>query len=72
MKNKYRIIFMGTPDFALPSLKMLCDESMTPVAVYTQPDKVNGRGKKISFSPVKTFALEHKIPVYQPLTLKTQ
>lgn len=72
MKNNYRIIFMGTPDFALPSLKMLCDEGLAPVAVYTQPDKVNGRGKKIIFSPVKTFALEHHIPVYQPLTLKTQ
>lgn len=72
MKNNYRIIFMGTPDFALPSLKMLCHEGLVPAAVYTQPDKINGRGKKIIFSPVKTFALEHDIPVYQPLTLKTK
>lgn len=72
MNKNYRIIFMGTPDFAVPSLQALCENGYTPCAVYTQPDRVNGRGKKINFSPVKTFALEHEIPVYQPLTLRSE
>lgn len=69
MKNN-RIVFMGTPDFCLPALEALCAKGYTPAAIYTQPDKINGRGKKITFSPVKTFALNHDIPVYQPLTFK--
>ncbi len=69
MKNK-RIVFMGTPDFCLPALEALCGNGYTPVAIYTQPDKINGRGKKITFSPVKSFALSHEIPVYQPLSFK--
>ncbi len=68
MKNK--IIFMGTPDFCLPALEALCAHGYTPAAIYTQPDKINGRGKKVTFSPVKSFALERGIPVYQPLTFK--
>ncbi len=68
MKNK--IIFMGTPDFCLPALEALCAHGYTPAAIYTQPDKINGRGKKVTFSPVKSFALAHDIPVYQPLTFK--
>ncbi len=68
MKNK--IIFMGTPDFCLPALEALCAHGYVPAAIYTQPDKINGRGKKVTFSPVKSFALAHDIPVYQPLTFK--
>ncbi len=68
MKNK--IIFMGTPDFCLPALEALCAHGYAPAAIYTQPDKINGRGKKVTFSPVKSFALAHDIPVYQPLTFK--
>lgn len=70
MNNALRIVFMGTPSFALSPLKALCEAGYTPVAVYTQPDQVNGRGGKISFSPVKQYATEQKIPVCQPLSFK--
>ena len=68
MKNNYRIVFMGTPDFCLPALSAMVEHGYTPVAAYTQPDKINGRGKKINFSPVKTFAMAHDIPIHQPLS----
>ncbi len=55
MKNNYRIVFMGTPDFCLPALSAMVEHGYTPVAAYTQPDKINGRGKKINYSPVKTL-----------------
>ena len=71
-EHSLRIIFMGTPDFAVPSLKKLCDNGYTPIAVYTQPDRINGRGKKITPPPVKALAMEKNIPVYQPETLKTE
>lgn len=70
MKNKYNVVFMGTPDFCLPALEALCAHGYTPSAIYTQPDKINGRGKKITFSPVKTFAIDHDIPVHQPLSFR--
>ena len=70
--NKLRIVFMGTPSFALVPLAALCEAGRTPVAVYTQPDQVNGRGGKISFSPVKQYALENKIPVCQPPSFKEE
>ena len=70
--NKLRIVFMGTPSFALVPLAALCEAGRTPVAVYTQPDQVNGRGGKISFSPVKQYALENKIPVCQPQSFKEE
>ncbi len=63
------IVFMGTPDFAVPALKALC-ENHTVSAVFTQPDKPKNRGKKIQFTPVKEFAVEKNIPVYQPLSLR--
>mgnify|MGYP000484724228 CR=1 FL=1 len=72
MKNPYKIVFMGTPSFAAKSLDMLCRRDYVPVAVYTQPDKVNGRGKKITFSPVKELAIKNNIPVYQPITFKDE
>lgn len=64
------IIFMGTPDFSIPSLKILLDYNYKISAVVTQPDKERGRGKKISFTPVKQFAVEHNLQVYQPEKLK--
>ena len=63
-----KIVFMGTPDFAVPSLKSLINEFGVE-AVFTQPDRPKGRGKKLGMSPVKEVALEHNIPVYQPLRL---
>ena len=63
------IVFMGTPDFAVPSLKRLIEE-YNVTAVLTQPDKPKGRGKKMAYTPVKEEALKHGIPVYQPTKLK--
>jgi methionyl-tRNA formyltransferase len=66
-----KIIFMGTPEFAVPSLKLLYfAEAVEVLAVLTQPDRPKGRGKKLQPSPVKQFALEHDIPVYQPARLR--
>lgn len=70
MNNSYRVVFMGTPSFAATQLNVLCKNGYKPIAVYTQPDKINGRGKKITFSPVKTLAIEENIPVYQPVSFK--
>ena len=64
------IVFMGTPDFSLPSLKILLESKHKILAVVTQPDKQRGRGQKVSFTPVKQFAIENKLPVYQPEKLK--
>ena len=61
-----RIVFMGTPDFAVPSLKALLEAGYDVVGVFTQPDRPRGRGKKLAPSPVKEVALEHGIPVFQP------
>ncbi len=66
-----RIIFAGTPEFAVPALKMLLASGHELCAVYTQPDRPAGRGRKLTPSPVKQLALEADIPVYQPQTLKT-
>lgn len=67
-----KIIFMGTPDFAVPSLKALYDSGEEIAAVFTQTDKPKGRGNKLAFSPVKEFALAHDIKVYQPASLKRE
>ncbi len=67
-----RIIFMGTPDFALATLKTLYNSKHQIVAVVTQPDKPKGRGHKIQFSPVKHFALENNLDLLQPKTLKDE
>jgi methionyl-tRNA formyltransferase len=64
-----KIVFMGTPDFAVPSLKRLIEE-YDVTAILTQPDKPKGRGKKMAYSPVKEEALKHGIPVYQPIKIK--
>lgn len=63
------IVFMGTPNFAVPSFKKIIDEYGV-VAVFTQPDRPKGRGKKISMSPVKELALDYNIPVFQPEKVK--
>ena len=65
-----RILFMGTPDFALPSLRELCKAGHEIVGVITQPDKPKGRGHHLTPPPIKVFATEQNIAVYQPLTLK--
>ena len=67
-----KIVFAGTPDFAVPVLKMLLDSPHTVVAVYTQPDRPAGRGRHSAESPVKQLAVECNIPVYQPVTLKSE
>ncbi|MSO23866.1 MAG: methionyl-tRNA formyltransferase [Acidobacteria bacterium] len=65
-----RLLFMGTPLFAVPSLKALLFSHHTVSAVFTQPDKPSGRGEKLSVPPVKRLALEQGIPVHQPEKLK--
>jgi methionyl-tRNA formyltransferase len=67
-----RIIFAGTPDFAAESLKALLHSGHDICAVYTQPDRPAGRGRKLTPSPVKQVALEHQIPVEQPLNFKDE
>lgn len=67
-----RIVFMGTPDFAVPSLQALIDAGHDVCAVYTQPDKPQGRKQILTAPPVKMLALEHDIPVFQPNTLKNE
>lgn len=67
-----RIVFMGTPDFAVPSLQALIDAGHDVCAVYTQPDKPQGRKQILTAPPVKTLALAHDIPVFQPNTLKNE
>lgn len=69
MNNNLNIVFMGTPEFSVPSLKKLIDNFKVK-AVFTQPDKPKGRGKKIAMSAVKEVALENDIPVYQPDRIK--
>lgn len=66
-----RIVFMGTPDFAVPCLKVLLESKHDIAAVATQPDRAKGRGKKLAPPPVKVLAEEADIPVYQPERIKT-
>src|SRR5919206_516112 len=67
-----RIVFMGTPQAAVPTLRQCVDDGHEVVAVWTQPDKPSGRGNKIAFSPVKEFALAHGLSVFQPARIKTE
>ena len=64
------IVFMGTPDFSVPTLQTLQESVHTVQAVFTQPDKPRGRGNKLKPTPVKEKALEYGLPVYQPLSLR--
>ena len=61
-----KIVFMGTPDFSVPSLNSLINAGHEVVLCVTQPDRERGRGKKVSFSPVKECAISHNIPYYNP------
>ena len=66
----WRIIFMGTPDFACPTLQTLLDRKEQVVAVFTQPDRPKGRGQKLQPPPVKELALRYELPVYQPIKVR--
>ncbi len=71
-RSPLRIIFAGTPDFAAQHLLSLIESSHHVVGVYTQPDRPAGRGKKLQPSAVKKVALDHQLPVFQPLNFKDQ
>ncbi|HOC37865.1 MAG TPA: methionyl-tRNA formyltransferase [Thermodesulfobacteriota bacterium] len=66
MSESWRIVFMGTSDFACPSLKILAEGEDIVAGVFTQPDRPQGRGLRIQQTPVKTLAQQHEIPVFQP------
>lgn len=66
-----RILFMGTPDFAVPCLEIL-DKKHKIIGVFTKVDKINKRGKKIEYLPVKQYAIDKNIPIYQPNSLKDE
>lgn len=72
MTTPLKVIFAGTPDFAAKHLSALLESEHEVIAVYTQPDRPAGRGKKLTASPVKVLAEENAIPVYQPQSLKAQ
>lgn len=67
-----RILFMGTPEFAVASLRRLVEDGHTICGVFTQPDKPKNRGHKLAFSPVKEYALTQNLPVFQPLSLRNE
>ena len=71
-ESPLRIIFAGTPDFAAEALQALIHSGHEIIAVYTQPDRPAGRGRKLRPSPVKQLAEQHAIPVYQPVSLKNE
>lgn len=71
MSPKWNVVFMGTPSFALPSLKKLIEKENV-IAVYTQPDRPRGRGQKTLPSPIKEMAEEYRIPCFQPLHFKNR
>ncbi|WP_334019398.1 methionyl-tRNA formyltransferase [Alteromonas sp. S015] len=72
MTTPLKVIFAGTPDFAAKHLSALIESEHEVIAVYTQPDRPAGRGKKLTASPVKVLAEENAIPVYQPQSLKAK
>src|ERR1044072_980315 len=67
-----RIVFMGTPHAAVPTLRQCVADGHEVIAVWTQPDRPSGRGNKVSFSPVKEFALSQGLTVHQPARIKNQ
>ena len=67
-----RVIFAGTPEFSVPVLQALLDSEHSVVAVYTQPDRPAGRGRKLQPGPVKQLALERGLPVFQPVSFKDE
>ena len=68
---RMRIVFMGTPEFAVPCLRQMLEEGRHLAGVFTQPDKPKGRGHRLAAPPVKELALLHGIPVYQPKSMRT-
>ncbi len=71
-KSDFKIVFMGTPDFAVESLRVLIEDGWNIAGVVTTPDKPAGRGRKLRPSPVKKFAEKHKLTVLQPANLKDE
>ena len=71
-KEDLRIVYMGTPDFAVEALRQLVEGGYNVVGVITMPDKPTGRGHKIQYSPVKQYALEQNLPLLQPEKLKDE
>jgi methionyl-tRNA formyltransferase len=72
MTRRHRILFAGTPEFSLPPLRALLDSDHDVVAVYTQPDRPAGRGRKVRYSPVKELAVDAGVPVCQPASLRDE
>ena len=70
--EKPRILFMGTPRFALPSLQVVIERAETVIGVVTQPDRPSGRGQQVVMPPVKELAMRHNLPVYQPRKVREQ
>jgi len=70
VKNKMKIVFMGTPDFAVLALEAIVEAGHEVTCVVTQPDKPKGRGKEMQYTPVKECALKYGIPVFQPVKIK--
>ena len=71
--KKYRIIFMGTPEFSLASLKAIVESNFyTVAAVYTQQDKQEGRGQKFALSHVKEYSISNVLKILQPATMKNE
>jgi len=67
-----KIVFMGTPEFAIPSIQKIYNSSHSLLSVVTQPDRPKGRGQKQIASPIKNFAVENNIPVLQPEKVNTE
>ena len=72
MNKDFKVIFAGTPEFGLPCLVALSQENIRLQAIYTQPDRPSGRGRNVQFSPIKSWGIEHDIPVYQPVNFKSK
>jgi methionyl-tRNA formyltransferase len=70
MKKKLRIVYMGTPEFAVEPLRVILESGFDVAAIVTTPDKPAGRGQKLKYSPVKDFALNNNLKVLQPVSLK--
>lgn len=67
-----KIVFMGTPQAAVPTLQKIIEDGHEVLAVWTQPDKPAGRGNKLTAPPVKEFAMQHNLPIFQPAKIKTE
>ena len=73
MKNRISVIFFGTPDIGLPSLEHLYNsDKFNVLGVVTQPDRPSGRGQKLTPSPIKMFALEKNLPLFQPKSIRKE